>query len=229
MKKIVIIVAGGSGSRMGTEIPKQFLMLQNKPILLHTITRFKEAIPEILVFVVLPKNQISFWIDLCAKYPDVPEHEIITGGETRFHSSFHGIQAIHENEAIVAIHDGVRPFPELDKLKKAFEQVEKMGNAVFAVDSKDSIRLLNNHSNVYEAIPRDQVKIIQTPQIFKLSSLRKAFANGYKSIFTDDASVIEMAGETIHLIEGNYENIKITTPEDLMIAEVILNKQQANG
>lgn len=224
MKKIVIIVAGGSGTRMGTEIPKQFLMLQNKPILLHTIERFKAAIPDILIFVVLPKNQISTWLELCS-IQQVPEHEIVTGGETRFHSSFNGIHAIEDAEAIVAIHDGVRPFPAIENIQKAFIQAENIGNAVFAVASKDSVRLLNGETKKFEAISRDEVKIIQTPQIFKLSSLQNAFSTPYRSFFTDDASVIENAGEEIHLIEGNYENIKITTPEDLIMAEVILNKQ----
>jgi len=229
LKKFVIIVAGGTGSRMGTETPKQFLMLQDKPILLHTIERFIASIKDIKVILILPKNQISYWLDLCAGIQDVPAHEIVTGGETRFHSSLHGIQSIQENEAIVAIHDGVRPFPETKKIQQAFELAFSNGNAVFAVDSKDSIRMLNIKSGAYESIPRDQIKVIQTPQIFNLSQLRKAFEVGYKSSFTDDASVVEYSGIKINLVEGNYENIKITTPEDLSLAEIILKKQLHNG
>lgn len=229
MKKFVIIVAGGSGSRMGTETPKQFLMLQNKPILLHTIECFKKAINDIHIVLVLPKNQIAYWLEICAAQKDIPAHEIVTGGETRFHSSLHGIQSINEDEAIVAIHDGVRPFPEIHKIQQAFEIAKSKDNAVFAVDSKDSIRLLNLERMVYEAVPREQIKIIQTPQIFKLTLLRKAFDVGYKSLFTDDASVVEHAGVSINLVEGNYENIKITTPEDLILAEIILKKQTHNG
>jgi 2-C-methyl-D-erythritol 4-phosphate cytidylyltransferase len=229
LKKFVIIVAGGSGSRMGTEIPKQFLMLQNKPILLHTIERFLAAFEDISFVVVLPKSQISYWVNLCSTIDDIPNHEIVAGGETRFHSSFNGIQSIHEQEAIVAIHDGVRPFPSIEKIITAFKYAEESGNAVFSVDSKDSIRLLNDSNNRYESVPRDHIKIIQTPQIFKLSSLQKAFETGFKTIFTDDASVVENAGEQINLVEGNYENIKITTPEDLLLADIILNKQKSNG
>lgn len=229
MKNFVIIVAGGSGSRMGTETPKQFLMLQDKPILLHTIECFKKAINDIHIVLVLPKNQIAYWLEICSSIRNVPEHEIVTGGETRFHSSSFGIQSIDENEAIVAIHDGVRPFPDIQKIKNAFEIAKNNHNAVFAVDSKDSIRKLNLETRVYESVPRDQIKIIQTPQIFKLSHLRKAFSLGYKNWFTDDASVIEYSGESINLVEGNYENIKITTPEDLHLAEIILKKQTQNG
>lgn len=215
---------------MGTEVPKQFLMLQNKPILLHTIETFKEAIPGIEVIVVLPKHQISYWVSLCASYEGVPEHEIVSGGETRFHSSLNGIQSILDTtEALVAIHDGVRPFPSIEQIQKAFALASEKGNAVFAVDSKDSIRKWNATQQTYDAVARDEIKIIQTPQIFKLSSLQEAFSVGYKPFFTDDASVVEHAGNVIHLIEGNYENIKITTPEDLLVAEVILSKKSKNG
>ncbi len=229
MKKFVVIVAGGSGTRMGSEIPKQFLMLQNKPILLHTIEQFLQAIPDIKILLVLPKHQISFWLDLCSKFTQVPEHEIVVGGETRFHSSLNGIQAIHDQEAIVAIHDGVRPFPAISNIIQAFQIAKELGNAVFSIKSKDSIRLLNHETNQFESIEREDIRIIQTPQIFKLSSLRKAFNVGYRNLFTDDASVLEYGGEKINLVEGNNENIKITTPEDLLIAEVILNKQKYNG
>ena len=212
---------------MGTDIPKQFLMLQNKPILLHTIETFLAAIPEISIIVVLPKAQISYWIELCSQYKEVPEHEIVSGGETRFHSSLNGINSIQEEEeALVAIHDGVRPFPDITKIRNAYQLAELKGNAVFAVDSKDSIRKWNTEQQTYLSIPRDEVKLVQTPQIFRLNSLKKAFSIGFKSFFTDDASVIEHAGEAIHLIDGNYENIKITTPEDLDFAEVILNKRK---
>lgn len=222
MKKYVIIVAGGSGSRMGTEIPKQFLMLQNKPILLHTIEKFVQTVPEISIILVLPKSQISYWINLCSEQIHIPAHEIVTGGETRFHSSYNGILSIQEDEALVAIHDGVRPFPSEKSILNAFQQAEEKGNAVFAVDSKDSIRKWNANKQNFEAVKREEIKIIQTPQIFKLSSLQEAFNKGYKPFYTDDASVVENNGEEIHLIEGNYENIKITTPEDLLLAEVIL-------
>lgn len=223
MKKYAIIVAGGSGSRMQSEIPKQFLILKNKPILLHTIEKFT-AIGDIKIFVVLPKNQISYWINLCSEY-QVPEHEIVTGGETRFHSSQNGIKALSgEEEGLVAIHDGVRPLVSTEVILKAYELAEKKGSAVLAIDSKDSIRKWNPESDEFEAVDRNLIKIIQTPQIFHQTLLEKAFELPYKAKFTDDASVVEELGAPIFLSEGNVQNIKITTQEDLKLAEIILNQ-----
>ena len=225
MKKIAIIVAGGTGQRMNMSIPKQFLLLQNKPILFHTMAAFKAAIPDIELIVVLPENQFDTWHALGSTYPEINSqtpHKLIAGGETRFHSSLAGIQAIDDQaNCLVAIQDGVRPLIAHQTIQNAFKEAEIHGNAVVAVPSKDSVRMWDENQNTFKAVNRTDVRIIQTPQIFRLDSLKKAFSNGYSPHFTDDASVVEDAGETIHLVEGTYANIKITTPEDLALAEIL--------
>lgn len=225
MKKIAIIVAGGTGQRMNMSIPKQFLLLQNKPILFHTLAAFKEAIPEIQLILVLPENQFDYWEKLAIEFPEIHSqtpHRLVAGGETRFHSSLHGIKAINEQaNCLVAIHDGVRPLIDQQTILRAFSEAEIHGNAVVAVPSKDSVRLWDETQKAYVAVNRSDVRIIQTPQIFSLDSLKNAFSKGYSPHFTDDASVIEHAGERIHLVEGHYANLKITTPEDLALAEIL--------
>lgn len=225
MKKIAIIVAGGSGQRMNSSIPKQFLLLQNKPILFHTLAAFKAAIPDIELILVLPQNQFNHWAALGRDYPEIhtqTPHKLIAGGETRFHSSLAGIQAItYETECLVAIHDGVRPLVNKQIILRAFEEASIYGNAVVAIPSKDSIRMWNEEKKAFIAVNRADIRIIQTPQVFKLNTLRKAYSNGFIPHFTDDASVVENIGETIHIIDGTYANIKITTPEDLAIAEIL--------
>ncbi len=225
MKKIAIIVAGGTGQRMNMSIPKQFLLLQNKPILFHTMAAFKAAIPDIELIVVLPENQFETWRELGSTYPEIysqTPHKLVAGGETRFHSSLAGIQAIDsQTSCFVAIHDGVRPLIAHQTIQNAFKEAEIHGNAVVAVPSKDSVRMWDVNQNTFKAVNRTDIRIIQTPQIFTLDSLNKAFSNGYSPHFTDDASVVEAIGETIHLVEGTYANIKITTPEDLALAEIL--------
>lgn len=230
MKKIAIIVAGGSGQRMNSSVPKQFLLLQNKPILLHTLAAFKAAIPDIELILVLPKSQFDHWAALGKEYPEIhtqTPHILIAGGETRYHSSLAGIQAIKfESECLVAIHDGVRPLIRKKTIQNAFEEASIYGNAVVAIPSKDSIRMWNEEKKAFIAVNRADIRVIQTPQVFKLDTLRKAFSNGFNPHFTDDASVVENIGEKIHLVEGTYSNIKITTPEDLALAEIL--KGEAN-
>lgn len=226
MKKIAIIVAGGSGQRMNSAVAKQFLLLQNKPILFHTLSAFKKADPAIELIVVLPSNQIDYWKELCEKYLEILKltpHHIVEGGETRFHSSKNAIDNIDSNEDIlVAIHDGVRPLIEPHTINKAFACAKDLGNCVVSVSSKDSIRIWDDSKKAFKSVLRDDVKIIQTPQIFSLKTLKKAFKQDYSTGFTDDASVVEAYGEAIHLTEGEYTNIKITTPEDLLVAENII-------
>lgn len=228
MRKIAIIVAGGTGQRMNSAVAKQFLLLQNKPILFHTLRAFKLADPNTELIVVLPSNQIDYWEKLCAQYPEInleTPHQIIPGGETRFHSSKNGIGTIQSDQAcLVAIHDGVRPLILPHTINKAFEVAEAKGNCVVSVSSKDSIRIWEANSKTFKSVLRDDVKIIQTPQIFELNSLKKAFNQTYSPHFTDDASVMEAHGASIHLVEGEYTNIKITTPEDLLVAESILEQ-----
>ena len=215
IKKYAIIVAGGSGSRMKRDIPKQFIEVGGLPILMHTLKRFKEADSEIELILVLPESQFEFWNELCSIYPTVP-HQLIKGGKTRFQSGLNGLQVI-ENEGLVAIHDGVRPFVSVEIINESFKVAAEKGTAVVSVPSKDSVRVNG------KSIDRSTVRIIQTPQTFQISLIKKAFETQELSIFTDDASVAEYAGFKIYLIDGNYENIKITTPEDLLWAEVILN------
>lgn len=228
MKKYAIIVAGGTGQRMKSAVPKQFLLLQGKPILYHTLLQFKKAFADIELILVLPQNQFSTWHLLCQEHPEILQqcpHHLVEGGATRFHSSQQGIQAIQENQqALVAIHDGVRPLVSITCIQQAYQHAEEHGNAVLAVSSKDSIRQWDNNENVYLPLDRTQIKLIQTPQIFEYSLLKRAFQQEYQDSFTDDASVVELLGIDIHLVEGNYSNIKITTPEDLLIAEALTQK-----
>lgn len=228
MKKIAIIVAGGTGQRMNSAVAKQFLLLQNKPILFHTLRAFKTADPSTELIVVLPENQIDYWKSLCEKYPEIKletPHEIINGGETRFHSSKNGLDSITvQDDCWVAIHDGVRPLILPSTINQAYQLAQDKGNCVVSVSSKDSIRMWDASKNAFKSVLRDDVKIIQTPQIFELNTLKKAFNQPYSPKFTDDASVVEANGESIHLMEGEYTNIKITTPEDLLVAESILEQ-----
>lgn len=226
MKKYAIIVAGGNGQRMNSSIPKQFLTLQGKPILFYTLQIFIFALPDIQLILVLPKDQIDVWKEICSHHNNfdgkIP-HVIVEGGQTRFHSSKNGIESIQEKEeCIIGIHDGVRPFVSKKSIQAAYLKAEVQMNAVLAVSSKDSIRKWNAFTDEFESVDRNDIKIIQTPQVFRLSHLQVAFSQAFSALFTDDASVIEKTGEKINLIEGNYENIKITTPEDLLFAESLL-------
>jgi 2-C-methyl-D-erythritol 4-phosphate cytidylyltransferase len=228
LRKIAIIVAGGTGQRMNSAVAKQFLLLQNKPILFHALQAFKAADSNTELIVVLPADQIDYWKTLCEQFPEIDietPHQIIQGGETRFHSSKNGISAIQtDQDCLVAIHDGVRPLIQPNTINKAFTMAEVKGNSVVSVSSKDSIRLWNANSQSFKSVLRDDVKIIQTPQIFKSNALKDAFNQSYSPLFTDDASVMEATGATIHLVEGEYTNLKITTPEDLLVAESILEQ-----
>lgn len=217
MNKYAIIVAGGSGSRMKSDLPKQFIEIGGYPVLMHTLIRFKEADPSIELILVLPEIQIKFWEDLCEKHDFAVAHQLIKGGKTRFQSGKNGLAAIRK-DGIVAIHDGVRPFVSPKIIRESFVVAAAKGTAVVSVPSKDSVRV-DGH-----AIDRETVRLIQTPQTFQVSMIKKAFQSPELSTFTDDASVAEHAGFEINLIEGSYENIKITTPEDLEWAEIILKR-----
>jgi 2-C-methyl-D-erythritol 4-phosphate cytidylyltransferase len=210
-KKYAIIVAGGSGSRMKSDIPKQFIEVGGFPVLMHTLKRFKEADSTIELIVVLPESQFEFWSELCSIYATVP-HQLVKGGKTRFQSGLNGLQVIG-NEGLVAIHDGVRPFISIDIINESFRIAAEKGTAIVSVPSKDSVRVNG------QAVDRSTVRIIQTPQTFQIPLIKKAFETEELSTFTDDASVAEYAGFKINLIDGNYENIKITTPDDLLWAE----------
>lgn len=225
-KKYAIIVAGGSGLRMGADIPKQFLELGGFPVLMHTIRKFYEAYPEIIIKLVLPQAQQEYWAGLCQRYNFNLAHDVVNGGASRFQSVKNGLDSIVEQSGIVAIHDGVRPFVNSRIIHECFEVAATTGNATAAVPLKDSIRLLENGYS--KAVERAAYRIIQTPQTFKLELIKKAFETPELTFFTDDASVFEHAGHSINLIEGSYENIKITTPEDLILGEALLNMAKGN-
>ena len=223
MKKYAIIVAGGSGSRMKSDVPKQFLELQGKPILMHTLDRFYEFDPSIQLVLCLPAAEIDFWKQLCQKYNYTRAHKIVEGGSTRYHSVENGLLSIQEEEVLVAIHDGVRPLLSEDLLSRSYQTAQEKGNSVPAVPLKDSVRRLKESSK-NEHVDRASLVAIQTPQSFQLKAIKKAFQKGYQDHFTDDASVYEANGGEIFLIEGEYSNIKITTPEDMLLAEAYLKK-----
>ncbi|MFN8436696.1 MAG: 2-C-methyl-D-erythritol 4-phosphate cytidylyltransferase [Cytophagales bacterium] len=218
MKKYAIIVAGGSGKRMGSEIPKQFLALQKKPILFQTLHKFENICDDIIL--VLPENQIEYFHKLCKKFKFNTKAKIVTGGIERFHSVKNGLDQLNlDNEAVVAVHDAVRPLVSKELIIKSFECAYSHGNCVVAVPSKDSLRKISEGKS--KSVTRSEYFMVQTPQVFNLNILKEAYQQEYNN-FTDDASVLESLGLNIHLLEGEYSNIKITTKEDLIIAEALL-------
>lgn len=218
MQKFVIIVAGGKGSRMLSDLPKQFLKLNGKPILVQTIERFA-LFDDVQVILVLPKDQLSQWKEICIDH-SFQSPPVVEGGETRFQSVKNGLAAINSEDGIVAIHDGVRPFVSKSLIRKSFIEAAKLGSALTVVTLKDSIRQCLGDASF--SIPRSEYRLVQTPQTFKLNQIKEAYNVEYKDSFTDDASVYENAGFKIHLVDGDYSNIKVTTPEDLTIAESLM-------
>jgi 2-C-methyl-D-erythritol 4-phosphate cytidylyltransferase len=219
MELYALIVAGGSGKRMGAETPKQFLELAGKPVLMHTIERFKAFNSAIEIITVLPENQLRYWIDLQEKYSFVIPHTLVKGGSHRFYSVRNGLKFVNI-PGLVAIHDGVRPFVSIDTIKRCFETAEMLGNAIPSVSPTESLRILTDEGSV--PVNRMHVKQIQTPQVFNAGLIKKAYLQEYRPEFTDDATVLEKSGEKINLIDGNRENIKITNPEDLIISKALL-------
>jgi 2-C-methyl-D-erythritol 4-phosphate cytidylyltransferase len=219
MKLYAVIVAGGHGKRMGSELPKQYLELAGKPVLMRTLERFKAFDESIELITVLPENQLRFWAELQKKYSfDIP-HTIVKGGKARFYSVRNGLNFVVV-PGLVAIHDGVRPFVSIDTIKRCFQMAEKLGNAVPVISPTESMRVLTETGS--KPVNRMNVKIVQTPQVFNAEIIKKAYRQDYLPEFTDDASVLEKTGVKINLIEGNRENIKITTPEDLVISSALL-------
>jgi 2-C-methyl-D-erythritol 4-phosphate cytidylyltransferase len=223
VKYYAIIVAGGSGSRMQSEIPKQFLLINGRPVLMHTIEAFFSSsfIPEIIV--VLSTDFQSHWKKLCIEHNFIIPHQIVNGGEQRFQSVKNGLKSI-KSPAIVAIHDAVRPCVPMDVIDSAFKQAELQGNAVAAVESRDSVRQKTDVGSL--SVNRDSIYLVQTPQIFSIEILNKAYEQEYRSDFTDDASVVESSGVTIWLIDGDRRNLKITYPEDILVAGTYLNSKK---
>ena len=219
-----IIVAGGKGLRMGGEIPKQFIPVAGKPILMHTLEKFQRFGESLTgtggleIILVLPKEQQEYWAELCTKYSFKVSHTVVNGGETRFHSVQNGLKAIPDDvDGVVGIHDGVRPFVSLDVIKRCYEEARVKKAVIPVMPVTETLRDVTQGKNVY----RENYKIVQTPQTFDIQLLKKANQQPYSEAFTDDASVVEAIGQEVTMVEGNRENIKITTPFDLKIADVI--------
>lgn len=216
MKKFVIIVAGGSGQRMGTDLPKQFLELCGKPILMHTLQRFIDFDPQLELILVLPEAQQQLWQDLCVKHSFTVPHHVVSGGQTRFHSVKNGLELVRK-DSLVMIHDGVRPLVSEETLSRCCHTALEKGNAIPVLPVNESLRMIKGQENI--AVDRSLYFSVQTPQTFISGQILKSFEQAYDPAFTDDASVVERAGFIIHMVEGNTENIKITTPTDLIVAE----------
>ncbi len=220
-QKSVIIVAGGSGSRMKSDIPKQFLLLKDRPILMHTIEIFHFFSPEMHIVVVLPEDQIEYWLKLCKEHQFSIVHDIAKGGETRFHSVKNGLSCIQDMD-LVGVHDGVRPLVSLETLQRTYALAAENKCVVPVIDVFESVRYFDGLIN--KSVDRDKYKLVQTPQVFPVEILRKAYEQEYINLFTDDASVCEHAGYNVFLTGGNRENIKVTTPTDLLIAEAFMKE-----
>ena len=218
-ERYVIIVAGGKGKRMQNNIPKQFLEVGGKPLIMRSVEAFFSFDNQIKIVLVLPKSELSLWIELCSKHQFRIACKLVEGGKERFFSVKNGLKEV-PNNALVAVHDGVRPFPSKATIQNTFNTADKFGNAVPVIDPVDSLRKTDEKGNILSVI-RSQYKLVQTPQVFDASILKKAYEQPFSHNFTDDASVIEAIGEKIQLVEGNRENIKITTPFDLLVAESI--------
>lgn len=224
MQKVIIIVAGGKGLRMGQELPKQFLPIGGKPVLMHTIEAFYKADKEFRIVLVLPESQQSYWTDLCSQFKFNIGHSLAIGGETRFHSVKNGLTlatALWPGDAIIGIHDGVRPFVSAEVIDRCFQMASTSGSVIPVVEVFETIRQLENGQS--KTVNRSSYRLVQTPQVFQSEVLLKAYQQPFDEHFTDDASVVEAMGVAVKLTDGNRENIKITAPFDLVVAEAILS------
>ena len=221
-KRGVIIVAGGSGRRMGGALPKQFMLLDNEPILARSINRMHEALPAAEIVVVLPEEHVELWKNIAARF-DVARHKIALGGKERFHSVKNGLEALSDEVCIVGIHDAVRPLASKKLVIKLFLEAENNTAVIPVVAPIDSYRIVEGDDS--RIIDRSALRMVQTPQVFQADALRKAYEQPFSTTFTDDASVMEAAGHKVTLVEGERENIKITTPSDMLIAEAIINAE----
>ena len=220
MSDYVIIVAGGKGLRMGSDIPKQFMNLGGKPILMRTIDCFRQYSHNIRIILVLPEAHQRYWQELCAEYHFDTPHEVVCGGETRFHSVSNGLAAIPDDTTgVVGVHDGVRPFVNPDMIKRLYDAAQEKGAAIPVTPVIETLRSVVSGKNVM----RSDYVLVQTPQVFDIQLLKHAYRQPYREQFTDDASVVEATGRAVTLVEGHRENIKVTTPFDMVIAEAIVN------
>lgn len=219
MTNCCIIVAGGSGTRMGTELPKQFLLVGGVPVLMHTIRNFHDFDHSLRLILVLPEVEIASWSDLCRQFQFAIPHQVISGGDTRFQSVKNGL-SLASGCDLIAVHDGVRPFVSHDTLTRCFRCADENGTAIPVLAVTESLR--KGSLDKSAPVDRSRYYLVQTPQVFKASIIHRSYNQSWIPGFTDDASVIEYAGTAVHLVLGNRENIKITFPEDLMIAELFL-------
>lgn len=220
----VIIVAGGSGARMGARLPKQFLPLDGRPVLMHTVQRFADALPQSRIVVVLPSSHIEYWNKLCRRHGFAVPHIVCTGGANRFESVSNGLRHAGEAE-LIAVHDGVRPLVSREIIERATEDARTYGAGHSGRQTIDSMPAYRPRRQP-DRRPGALYRIVQTPQVFRADILRNAYARPFDERFTDDASVVEAAGQPVYLCEGSYENIKITTPVDMLTAEALLAQRQ---
>ena len=217
----VIIVAGGKGLRMGSDIPKQFLPIGGKPVLMRTLERFREYSKDLKIILVLPEAQQDYWRELCEQYHFDVEYLLANGGQTRFHSVQNGLALVPDDaEGVVGVHDGVRPFPSIEVIRNCYATARVKKAVIPVIPVVETVRHLEGDKSA--TVPRNDYRLVQTPQTFDIQLLKAANRQPYNEGFTDDASVVESYGYEITLVEGNRENIKITTPYDLKIAEVLL-------
>jgi len=255
MRRTVIILGGGKGQRMGGDLPKQFIPLQGKPVLMHTIDVFYRWDQTIDLVLVIPEEHATYWSMLCRELNFTIPHKIVLGGETRFHSVRNGllslpappagytnvppdlislnspISILHSvfspdspSASLIAVHDGVRPFVSPDVISACFEKAEAYGAAIPVIPMIDTVRVINGDANC--AFDRTRLRVVQTPQVFHADILRKAYEQPYDKCFTDDASLVEASGHPIYLVEGNHENIKITTPVDIQYAKILMENKK---
>jgi 2-C-methyl-D-erythritol 4-phosphate cytidylyltransferase len=226
MKKYAVIVAGGKGVRMGSAVPKQFLPLNGQPILYHTIKAFVDAYNDMQLVLVLPQDQLSYAQMVLQSFPERIDITIVAGGETRYHSVQNGLKVV-EQDSIVFVHDGVRPLVTKDLIQRCYSQAADKGSAIPAIPVADSMRVLEDEDS--RPIDREQMRIIQTPQTFRAEVILPAFAQEYQAAFTDEATVVEAYGDTVHLVDGERSNIKVTTPEDMIVAAALLKAREDNA
>lgn len=221
MQTYAVIVAGGAGKRMGSVLPKQFLLLKNKPVLYYTINAFLQAVPGIHVIIVLPEEHLELGKEIVDGFFDEQQIQLTVGGETRFHSVQNGLKLISE-ESIIFVHDGVRCLVSTELIQRCYTTALETGSAVPAIECRDSVRMITEDGN--DPVDRTKLRLVQTPQTFHSKILLPAFAIDYKERFTDEANVVEAFGLKVTLVQGEETNIKITNPVDMLIAENILEK-----
>ena len=222
MMDYVVIVAGGKGLRMGGEVPKQFLPVGGLPVLMRTMLRFREYSPDLQIILVLPKAQQDYWQSLCRQYQFNVPYLLADGGQTRFHSVQNGLALIPDDaQGVVGVHDGVRPFVSVDVIRRCFEGARERKAVIPVIPVVETLRHVTEGTK-----PRDEYRLVQTPQVFDIQLLKAANRQPYRDAFTDDASVVEAYGVMVTLVEGNRENIKITTPGDLNMAEAVISNNR---